>query len=149
MLIKCKLSSAGSCEGSGLSAGKWYTWAASFHISAIILAYEMTNFPDSLYSLAAFMSALLSQSHLVLPSETFFRYPSFFTLSFLHSDGLFFFFCPSSICHLYFAATIFCTLSGLHSITRFSTSFSLLFITPSIFILSLHLSQSIDFTFGI
>lgn len=58
--------------------------------------------------------------------------PPLFTLSFLHSNALFSF-CPSSICHLYFAATIFCALSGLHSITRFSTQISSLFITPSIF----------------
>lgn len=89
-----------------------------------------TRFTRWLLCSCPFMSVVLSQSHLLLPSEAFFRHPSFFTPFFLHSHAPFFF-CPSSICHLYFAATIFHALSGLHSI-----QFSLLFITPSIFCLS-------------
>lgn len=135
------LSQLGLVRASGLSAGKCYTQAASFHISAIILAYKMTNFPDSLYSLAALLAlpCLFSLAKAIcffrqkLSSDTPPLSPCLFLL-----PMPFFFFCPSSICRLYFAPTISRALSRLHSITCFSTCISLLFITPSIFSLSLY-----------
>lgn len=110
----------------GLFAGKGYTQAASFYISGIILAYEMANLADSLYSLAALLFF-----HVCPPlakAICFFRQKLSsatppFSPSLFFIPVPFFFFCPSSICHLDFAATIFCPLSGLPSITRVPPAF--------------------------
>lgn len=56
-----------------------------------------------------FMSALLSQSHLLLPSEAHFRYPSFFTLHSLFFIPMAFFF--PFVLHL-FAISILLPLSS-------------------------------------